>query len=80
MNGTSQNAADSVGREGGSEATGIAGIVIDKTVDFVTVGADGHEELRLDDRLRLGQNQAIALEYDEGTGGDMFGVIFFYFE
>jgi len=80
LNGGSPNAADCVAREGGSEATGIAGLTIDKTIDFAAVQADGHEEFRLDDRLRLGQNQAIAIEYDEGTGGDMFGVIFFFFE
>ena len=46
------------------------------------VGIDGHEELRLDDRVRLGQNDAIALEVDAVTSGTplVFGVLFGYFE
>jgi hypothetical protein len=66
--------------EGASAATGITGLTTDGLIDFVYVPATGHEEFRLDDRLRLGQNDAIAVEYDEGTAGDMSGVIFGYFE
>jgi len=69
--------------EGGSAGTGIGGLSTDGLIDFVTTGgADGHEELRLKDRLRLGQNDAIAIEVDEltTTAKDVFGVIFGYYE
>jgi len=37
--------------------------------------------LRLTDRLRLGQNDAVALEMDTtATTSNIFGVIFFYYE
>ena len=44
------------------------------------LGAYGHEEFRLDDTIRLGQNDAIAIEYEAGTTGDVAGVVFMYFE
>jgi len=66
--------------EGGSAATGITGLTSAGLIDFAYVQATGHQEFRLKDRLRLGQNDAIAVEYDEGTTGDFSGVIFGYFE
>lgn len=80
MNKSSSNAADATVQEGASAATGITGLTTDGLIDFAYITATGHEELRLKDRLRLGQNDAIALEYDEGTGGDFSGVCFVYFE
>ncbi len=80
LNKASPNAATATAMEGGSAATGITGLTSDGLIDFAYVTATGHEEFRLDDQLRLGQNDAIALEYDEGTGGDFSGVIFGYYE
>jgi hypothetical protein len=64
---------------GGTAISGLtaAGIAIDQ----VSVAANGHENMQLKDRLRLGQNDAVALEMDTGTSTPLiFGVIFFYFE
>jgi hypothetical protein len=50
-------------------------------IDDVNVAANGHEELRLTDRVRLGQNDGIALEMDTTTTNTLSnGVVFFYFE
>lgn len=76
----SNNAADCIAREGGSAANGIAGITEVGLIDLAYVQANGHEEFRISDRLRLVQNTAIAIEYDEGVTGDCSGVIFFFFE
>ena len=80
LNGSSSNAAAATAMEGGSAATGITGLTSISLIDFAYVQATGHQEFRLKDRLRLGQNDAIAVEYDEGTTGDFSGVIFGYFE
>ena len=74
------NEAEATCMEGGSAATGITGLTEDGIIDFAYVSADGHEEFRLGDRVRLGQGDAIAIEYDEGTGGDFSGVIFGFYE
>ena len=60
----------------------IAGLTVSGIeVDDIQIGATGHDELRLTDRLRLGQNDAIALEMDTtATTSNIFGVIFFYYE
>ena len=80
LNKNSANAATATAREGGAAATGITGLTTDGLIDFAYVMATGHEEFRLSDRVRLGQNDALAIEYDEGTGGDVSGVIFGFFE
>lgn len=83
LNKSSSKDAPSNSREGGSGATGINGITSISVIDFLTVGAGMHEEFRLSDRVRLGQNDAIAIEVAETAGGataDVFGVIFGYFE
>ena len=50
-------------------------------IDYIQVGAGGHEELKLNERLRLGQNDAVALEiHSTATTSDVFGVIFFHYE
>lgn len=64
---------DTGGAIGGITTSGIA-------IDDVQCSAGGHEELRLSDRLRLGQGDAIALEVDTTAGGNVFGVVFFYYE
>lgn len=63
---------------GGSAVTGLttAGIL-----DRVIIGATGHEEFRLADTVRLGQNDAVALVYERGAGNTIFeGVLFGYYE
>lgn len=80
LNRQSSNAAESEAREGGGAASGIGGLTADALIDFAYVGANGHEEFHLKDRLRLGEGDAIALEYDEGTDGDISGAIFGFFE
>jgi hypothetical protein len=80
LNKTSGNAATAIAMEGGSAAAGITGLSEDGLIDIAYIQGTGHEEFRLNDRLRLGQNDAIAIEYEEGTAGDFSGVIFGYFE
>lgn len=80
LNRHSSNSASASAMEGGSGATGITGVTGESLIDFLYVSAAGHEEFRLSDRIRLGQNDAIALEYNEGTTGDFSGVIFGYYE
>ena len=80
LNRTSPNAATATAMGGGSAATGITGLTSDALIDCAFVKAGGHEEFRLADRVRLGQNDAIGIEFDEGTSGDVSGVIFGYFE
>lgn len=51
-------------------------------VDIVSVVALGHEEFRLDDRLRIGQDGAIAIKCDliATSPGKTHGVVFGYYE
>lgn len=60
--------------------TAITGLTSSFVIDHASVGVDGHEEFRLRDRLRLGQDQAIAIEYEQGTTGRTWGVIFGFYE
>jgi len=60
--------------------TAISGIASLGVVDHTSCIAGGHEEFRLDDRFRIGQDQAIAIEYEQGTTGRTWGVIFGYYE
>ena len=80
LNRRSGESATADAQEGASAAAGITGLSADALIDFLYITATGHEEFRLGDRVRLGQNDAIALEYYEGTTGDFTGVIFGYFE
>lgn len=79
-NSNSGNDAPATAMEGGSAGTGITGLSEVSLIDFVGVVANGHEELRLHDTVRLGQNDAIAIEVDETAGGDVWGVIFGFYE
>ena len=50
-------------------------------IDDVQISTSGHEELRLVDRVRLGQNDAVVLEVVTTANTPIiFGVCFFYFE
>ena len=65
-----------------ANSTAISGLTTAGIIDYVNIPIQGHEELRLDDRVRLGQNDAIAIEVDAVTSGTplVFGVMFGYFE
>lgn len=80
LNRSSSKDAEASAMEGNSAATGITGLTAEALIDFEVVGANGHGTFETGDRIRLGQNDAIALEVDETAGGDMFGVIYLYFE
>ena len=60
--------------------TAITGLTSAGVFDHASSVADGHEEFRLQDRLRLGQDEAIAVEYEQGTTGRTWGVSFFFYE
>lgn len=79
-NTAAEHAASVTALEGASAGTGITGLTIDQKIDQAWVQATGHEEFRLNDTVRLKQNQAIAIQTLETAGGDVAGVIFFYFE
>ena len=58
--------------------TGLAAGVI---IDHAGVTITGHDEFRLDDRLRIGQDGAVAIRCLNSTGtGRSWGVIFGYYE
>ena len=80
VNSSSPNDAVVVCMEGASAATGITGLTAVNTIDYAWCTATGHEEMRLSDRVRLGQNDAVALQVSETAGGDIGGVVFFYYE
>jgi len=81
LNSASSNAAAVTALHDGGGTT-IGGLTADKEIDYIFVAVNTHVELRLFDRVRLGQNDAVALEFDENSGGtaDAGGVVFFYFE
>lgn len=60
----------------------ITGLTVDVIIDHVSVEAGGHEEIHLDDRLRLGQDDAIAVEciLTDTSPGLTWGVIYGYYE
>lgn len=64
----------------GNQGDAITGITSSGVVDFVAVQQNGHEKFRSLETLRLGQNDAIALEYHEGATGDFFGAVVMYYE
>ena len=80
LNTSAAKAASATCMEGDSAAGGITGLTIESKVDIAYCTATGHEELRLNDSLRIKQNQAIGLQVLETAGGDVGGVIYFYFE
>ena len=53
----------------------------DGVIDHLAINVAGHEEFRLNDRVRLGQGDAISILYDRGTANNVVeGVVYFYFE
>ncbi len=63
-----------------SDASPITGLTAGSEFDHVNVAANGHEEFRTEDQIRIGQDQAIGIRNKIGTGVSCFGIIFFYFE
>jgi len=66
-----------------SNSTPMTGLTESSVIDFAGIsGAYGHEEMRLEDSVRLGQGQAVAIELEYAAASDVraFGVVFFYFE
>ena len=80
LNRSSSNDADAICQEGASSATGITGLTGEKLIDYLIVNANSHEEFRLSDRVRVGQNNAIGIEIDTTAGSDTFGVVFGFYE
>lgn len=60
--------------------TAITGLTSVGVVDHAGTKAEGHEEFRLDDRLRIGQDQAVAIKYSQGATGRTWGVVFGFYE
>jgi hypothetical protein len=81
LNGASPNdAACTFLNDGGGTAITI-GALSGTPVDDYTIGAAGHAELRLEDSVFLGQNDAVALEMDTTSSTSLItGVVFFFFE
>lgn len=53
----------------------------DGVIDHVAVEALGHEEMHLNDRVRLGQGDAVSILYDRGAANNIVeGVVYLYFE
>ena len=77
----SSNAADVTALHDGAGTT-ISGLSTSGAeLDDLSVVANGHSQFHLNDRLRLGQNDAIAVEMDTGTSTPLvYGTVFFYFE
>jgi len=80
--GTSNAASATASTVVDSDASPITGLTSDGVIDVIALSADGHEELRLNGTLRLGQGQGIAIAAGStiASGTQLFGVIFFYFE
>ncbi len=81
LNKSSSNVAAATAIEH-ADTTALGGFSLDVIIDYLTVNIKSHEEFRLSDRLRLGQNDAIVLEVDAATSGTplVYGVVFGYFE
>ena len=78
---SSSHAADAICIEDGA-GTAISGLSNANLIDYVLVSVDGSREMLLDDRVRLSQNEAIAIEVDAVTSGTplVFGRLDGYFE
>ena len=80
LNKASGNAATATAQQPASDDAPITGLTTDGEIDFAYCVANGHEEFRLGDRVRLAQNDAVEIEVFVGTNADVGGVIFFFLE
>jgi hypothetical protein len=81
MNRSSNNdASASVLNDGGG--TAISGLTQDGLIDFLGLGPTSGDRLLIEDLVRLGQGDAIAIEMDEAVSGtpDIWGTLSGYFE
>ena len=77
LNKSSSNLAVVTCRGNGALAT----VSADGSIDMFAIGAAEHEEFHLNDRVRLGQGDAISISYDRGADNNILeGVVYFYFE
>lgn len=58
----------------------LSGLTSDGEIEMVALGNTEHATLDMRDRVRLGQNDAIALEFDRGSNTIAEGDCFFFFE
>ncbi len=58
----------------------ITGLTSDVELDHVSVGVDGHAEMHVFDAVRLGQDGAISIEYEQGATGRTWGSVVGYYE
>jgi hypothetical protein len=77
LNKTSPNAADATAR-GDDSITGLT--VSGEQIGTLRTPANDSKELATSDAIELGQNDAIAIEYDTGTTGIAEAEIVFYYE
>jgi hypothetical protein len=66
----------------GNTTTPISGLTSASLIDIVGIPvASGHESLNIGDRVRLGQNDAIALEVEDvATTTPVYGTIYGFYE
>ncbi len=64
----------------GTGGVGVGGAGTDSILDVIILGTTGHGDFHVDDTLRLGQNQAIAIEYDRGASSIVEGSIIGFYE
>jgi len=74
LNKASSNAADAVARGNGA----ITGLTDDGDILLARVGANSHDELTFREALRLGQNDAIAVECETNAAVEI--VVLFHFD
>jgi len=79
LNFASPNAAAALALKG-TGGVGVGGAGTDSILDVIILDTTGHGEFHLDDQLRLGQNQSIAVEYDRGASSIVEGVIYGFYE
>lgn len=81
LNLSASKTSDSIFIEDGG-GTPISGLTQVGLIEYSKISIDGHEHLETDDRIRLSQNEAIALEMDAATSSTphIFGTMNGFFE
>ncbi len=74
LNKASSNTASAVCRGDGA----VTGLTDDGDITIVRIGADDHDEIRFDEALRLGQDDAIAIECELNCAAEI--VVSFHFD
>ena len=76
LNASSPNDAAANARGNGA----LSVIASSAEIEIIRLDALDHQSIDLKDRVRLGQNDAIALEVDASAGGDVEGTIYGFYE